>query len=162
MATPTETDLMDLIPPEAEIVRRIVQEVRQYPRIRQPLLRFLTADDFDELIAMSRENADGIKLILERMGILDQAVERIPAIEQAVERIPAIEQAVERIPAIEQAVERIPAIEQAVERIPARRAPHVGRGIRTAHPGNRRAPHVGRGIRTAHPGNGRKSPVAQR
>ena len=119
MATPTETDLMDLIPPEAEIVRRIVQEVRQYPRIRQPLLRFLTDDDFDELIAMSRENADGIKLILERMGILDQAVERIPAIEQAVERIPAIEQAVERIPAIEQAVERIPAIEQAVERIPA-------------------------------------------
>ncbi len=119
MTIPGETDITDLIPPEAEIVRRIVQEVRQYPRIRQPLLRFLTADDFDELIAMSRENTDGIKLILERMGVVEQAVERIPAIEQAVERIPAIEQAVERIPAIEQAVERIPAIEQAVERIPA-------------------------------------------
>lgn len=99
MAAPTESDLMDLIPPEAEIVRRIVQEVRQYPRIRQPLLRFLTADDFDELIAMSRENAEGIKLILERMGVVEQAVERIPAIE---ERLTSVEEAVQRIPVMEE------------------------------------------------------------
>ena len=104
MAAPTESDLMDLIPPEAEIVRRIVQEVRQYPRIRQPLLRFLTADDFDELIAMSRENADGIKLILERMGVVEQAVERIPAIE---ERLASVEQAVQRIPVIESEIRRM-------------------------------------------------------
>ena len=122
MATPAETDLMDLIPPEAEIVRRIVQEVRQYPRIRQPLLRFLTADDFDELLAAVRENSDNIKLILERMGGVEQAVERIPAIEQAVERIPAIE---ERLTSVEEAVQRIPVIEErltsveiAVQRIP--------------------------------------------
>lgn len=111
MATPTETDLMDLIPPEAEIVRRIVQEVRQYPRIRQPLLRFLTADDFDELIAMSRENADGIKLILERMGVMEG---RLASVEQAVERIPAIE---EQLASVEEAVQRIPVIESAIRRI---------------------------------------------
>lgn len=101
MATPTEADLMDLIPPEAEIVRRIVQEVRQYPRIRQPLLRFLTADDFDELIAMSRENADGIKLILERMGVVENRIgvmeERLTSVEESVDRIPAIEIAIRRI-----------------------------------------------------------------
>ena len=121
MATPDEIDLLDLIPPEAEIVRRVVQEVRRYPRIRQPLLRFLTADDFDELIAMSRENADGIKLILERIGVVEQAVERIPAIE---ERLTSVERAVERIPvmderlaSVERAVESIPAIESAIRRI---------------------------------------------
>ncbi|MCY3690695.1 MAG: hypothetical protein OXI54_00700 [Chloroflexota bacterium] len=101
MATPTEADLMDLIPPEAEIVRRIVQEVRQYPRIRQPLLRFLTADDFDELIAMSRENADGIKLILERMGVVENRMgvmeERLASVEESVARIPVIESAIRRI-----------------------------------------------------------------
>ena len=101
MATPTEADLMDLIPPEAEIVRRIVQEVRQYPRIRQPLLRFLTADDFDELIAMSRENSDGIKLILERMGVVENRIgvmeERLTSVEESVDRIPEIEIAIRRI-----------------------------------------------------------------
>ena len=71
MTTPAETDIFDLIPPEAEIVRRIVQEVRRYPRIRQPLIRFLTADDFDELIALTRENSEGIRLILERLGVMD-------------------------------------------------------------------------------------------
>ena len=111
MATPTEADLMDLIPPEAEIVRRIVQEVRQYPRIRQPLLRFLTADDFDELIAMSRENADGIKLILERMGVME---ERLASVDEAVQRIPVIE---ERLTSVEEAVQRIPVIESAIRRI---------------------------------------------
>lgn len=112
MATPTETDLMDLIPPEAEIVRRIVQEVRRYPRIRQPLLRFLTADDFDELLAAVRENSDNIKLILERMGVIEQAVERIPAME---ERLTSVEKAVQRIPVIE---ERLTSVEIAVQRIP--------------------------------------------
>ena len=78
MTTPEETDLIDLIPPEAELVRRIVDEVRRYPRIRRPLLRFLTADDFDELIAATRENTDNINLILERMGVIEQAVQVIP------------------------------------------------------------------------------------
>ena len=54
MTTPDDTQLLDLIPPEAEIVRRIIEEVRQYPRIRRPLLRFLAADDFDELLAAIR------------------------------------------------------------------------------------------------------------
>lgn len=94
MATPTEADLMDLIPPEAEIVRRIVQEVRQYPRIRQPLLRFLAADDFDELIATTRENSDNISLILERMGVIEREVQRIPVME---ERISSLEETVQRI-----------------------------------------------------------------
>ena len=106
MASPTEADLMDLIPPEAEIVRRIVQEVRQYPRIRQPLLRFLAADDFDELIAMSRENADGIKLILERMGVME---ERLASVEESVARIPVME---ERLASVEESVARIPVMEE--------------------------------------------------
>ena len=115
MATPDEIDLLDLIPPEAEIVRRVVQEVRRYPRIRQPLLRFLTADDFDELIAMSRENADGIKLILERIGVVEQAVERIPAIE---ERLTSVERAVERIPVMD---ERLASVEESGEAHPGDR-----------------------------------------
>ena len=116
MATPTEADLMDLIPPEAEIVRRIVQEVRQYPRIRQPLLRFLTADDFDELIAMSRENADGIKLILERMG---RCGNRMGAMESGLRRLSErwSDPGEERLASVEEAVERIPVIESAIRRI---------------------------------------------
>ncbi len=115
MTTPSESDLIDLIPPEAEIVRRIVEEVQQHPRIRRPLLRFLMADDFDELIAAVRENSDNIRLILERIGVVEQAVQRIPAIEEAVQRIPAIEEAVQRIPVIE---ERLASVEEAVQRIP--------------------------------------------
>ena len=130
MSTPSENDLIDLIPPEAEIVRRIIEEVQQHPRIRRPLLRFLMADDFDELIAAVRENSANIRLILERIGVVEQAVQRIPVIEErlasveeAVQRIPAIEEAVQRIPVIEErltsveeAVQRIPAIEEAVQR----------------------------------------------
>ena len=71
MTTPDDAQLLDLIPPEAEIVRRIIEEVRQYPRIRRPLLRFLAADDFDELIAAIKENSDNIKLILDRMGVVE-------------------------------------------------------------------------------------------
>ena len=126
MSTPGETDLIDLIPPEAEIVRRIIEEVQQHPRIRRPLLRFLMADDFDELIGAVRENSDNTRLILERIGVVEQAVlsipvieERLASVEDAVQRIPAIEEAVQRIPAIEDAVQRIPAIEEAVQRIPA-------------------------------------------
>ena len=115
MSTPSENDLIDLIPPEAEIVRRIIEEVQQHPRIRRPLLRFLMADDFDELIAAVRENSDNIRLILERIGVVEQAVQRIPAIEEAVQRIPAIEEAVQRIPVIE---ERLASVEEAVQRIP--------------------------------------------
>ena len=98
MTTADDTELLDLIPPEAEIVRRIVDEVRRYPRIRRPLLRFLAADDFDELMATVRENSDNIKLILERMGVMDDRMgtmenrmgvmeERLTSVEGAVERI---------------------------------------------------------------------------
>lgn len=98
MTTADDTELLDLIPPEAEIVRRIVDEVRRYPRIRRPLLRFLAADDFDELMAAVRENSDNIKLILERMGVMDDRMgtmenrmgvmeERLTSVEGAVERI---------------------------------------------------------------------------
>ena len=108
MATPDETDLIDLIPPEAETVRRIVDEVRRYPRIRRPLLRFLAADDFDDLIAAVRENSDNIRLILERMGVMENRMgvmeERLTSVEQSVARIPAIE---ERLTSVEGAVERI-------------------------------------------------------
>ena len=113
MSTPGETDLIDLIPPEAEIVRRIIEEVQQHPRIRRPLLRFLMADDFDELIGAVRENSDNTRLILERIGAVEQAVQRIPVIE---ERLASVEDAVQRIPAIEEAVQRIPAIEEAIQR----------------------------------------------
>ena len=74
MTTPDETELLDLIPPEADLVRRIVEEVRRYPRIRRPLLRFLTADDFDDLIDAVRENSDNIKLILDRMGVVEDHI----------------------------------------------------------------------------------------
>ena len=74
MTTPDDTQLLDLIPPEAEIVRRIIEEVRQYPRIRRPLLRFLAADDFDELIDAVKENSDNIKLILDRMGVVETRI----------------------------------------------------------------------------------------
>ena len=98
MTTADDTELLDLIPPEAEIVRRIIDEVRRYPRIRRPLLRFLAADDFDELMAAVRENSDNIKLILERMGVMDDRMgtmenrmgvmeERLTSVEEAVERI---------------------------------------------------------------------------
>ena len=120
MSTPGENDLIDLIPPEAEIVRRIIEEVQQHPRIRRPLLRFLMADDFDELIGAVRENSDNTRLILERIGVVEQAVQRIPVIEEhlasveeAVQRIPVIE---ERLTSVEEAVQRIPAIEEAVQR----------------------------------------------
>lgn len=115
MTTADDTELLDLIPPEAEIVRRIVDEVRRYPRIRRPLLRFLAADDFDELMAAVRENSDNIKLILERMGVMDDRMgtmenrmgvmeERLTSVEESVARIPAIE---ERLTSVEGAVERI-------------------------------------------------------
>ncbi len=116
MSTP---DITDLIPQEAALVRQMVLEIVQHPRIREPLMRFLLADDFPNLVAMVRENSDNIKLILERLGVVEEAVQRIPAIEEAVQRIPAIEEAVQRIPAIEKAIERIPAIEKAIECIPA-------------------------------------------
>ena len=94
MTTADDTELLDLIPPEAEIVRRIVDEVRRYPRIRRPLLRFLAADDFDELIATTRENSDNISLILERMGVIEREVQRIPVME---DRISSLEETVQRI-----------------------------------------------------------------
>ena len=94
MTTADDTELLDLIPPEAEIVRRIVAEVRRYPRIRRPLLRFLAADDFDELLAAIRENSDNINLILERMGVIEREIQRIPVME---ERISSLEETVQRI-----------------------------------------------------------------
>ena len=89
MTTPNDTDILDLIPPEAEVVRRIVDEVRRYPRIRRPLLRFLAADDFDELLVAIRENSDNTKLILERMGVME---ERLTSVEESAARIPVIEE----------------------------------------------------------------------
>ena len=68
---------------------------------------------------MVRENTDNIRLILERLGVVEEAVAHIPAIEEKVARIPAIEEKVARIPALEEAVARIPAIEEKVARIPA-------------------------------------------
>ena len=113
MTTPDDTQLLDLIPPEAEIVRRIVDEVRRYPRIRRPLLRFLAADDFDELLAAIRENSDNIKLILERMGVVENRMgvmeERLASVEEATQRIPVIE---ERLTSVEESVARIPAMEE--------------------------------------------------
>ena len=112
MTTADDTELLDLIPPEAEIVRRIVDEVRRYPRIRRPLLRFLAADDFDELMAAVRENSDNIKLILERMGVMDDRMgtmenrmgtmdDRMGTMENRMgvieERLTSVEGAVERI-----------------------------------------------------------------
>ena len=99
----TLPDIDNLIPQEAELVRRLVQEIAWYPQIREPVLRFLMAEDFPALVALVRQNAANIELILERLGVVEEAVARIPAIEEAVARIPAIEEAVARIPAIEEA-----------------------------------------------------------
>ena len=115
----TAQDINDLIPQEAALVRQLLQEIALHPQVRQPVLRFLLAEDFPALVAMVRENTDNIRLILERLGVVEEAVARIPAIEEKVARIPALEEAVTRIPAIEEAVARIPAIEEKVARIPA-------------------------------------------
>ena len=119
MTTPDDTELIDLIPPEAELVRRIVDEVRRYPRIRRPLLRFLTADDFDELIAAVRQNSDNINLILERVGVIERQVQRIPVIE---ERLTSVEESVQRIPVIEERLtsmdQRLTSVEESVQHIP--------------------------------------------
>ena len=115
----TAQDINDLIPQEAALVRRLLQEIALHPQVRQPVLRFLLAEDFPALVAMVRENTDNIRLILERLGVVEDAVARIPAIEEKVARIPAIEEKVARIPALEEAVARIPAIEEKVARIPA-------------------------------------------
>lgn len=129
MTTPDETELLDLIPPEAEIVRRIVDEVRRYPRIRRPLLRFLAADDFDALMAAVEENSDNIKLVLERMGVMDERMgvmgtrmgvmeNRMGVMENRMgvmeERLTSVEESVARIPIVE---ERLTSVEGAVERI---------------------------------------------
>ena len=108
----TTLDINDLIPEEAELVRRMLQEIALYPQIREPVLRFLLAEDFPALVAMVRENSENIQLILERLGVIEQAVARIPVIE---ERLGSVEQAVARIPVIE---ERLGSVEQAVARIP--------------------------------------------
>ena len=115
----TAQDINDLIPQEAALVRQLLQEIALHPQVRQPVLRFLLAEDFPALVAMVRENTDNIRLILERLGVVEDAVARIPAIEEKVARIPAIEEKVARIPALEEKVARIPAIEEAVARIPA-------------------------------------------
>lgn len=80
-------DLDALIPQEAELVRRVVQEIALYPQIRDPVLRFLLAEDFPALVDMVRKNAANIELILERLGVVEKAVARIPVIEEAVERL---------------------------------------------------------------------------
>ena len=138
MTTPDETELLDLIPPEAEIVRRIVDEVRRYPRIRRPLLRFLAADDFDALMAAVEENSENIKLVLERMGGMENRMggmenrmggmenrmggmeNRMGGMENRMggmeERLTSVEESVARIPVIE---ERLTSVEESVARIPA-------------------------------------------
>lgn len=80
-------DLDALIPQEAELVRRVVQEIALYPQIRDPVLRFLLAEDFPALVDMVRKNAANIELILERLGVVEKAVARIPVIEETVERL---------------------------------------------------------------------------
>lgn len=80
-------DLDALIPQEAELVRRVVQEIALYPQIREPVLRFLLAEDFPALVDMVRKNAANIELILERLGVVEKAVARIPVIEEKVERL---------------------------------------------------------------------------
>ena len=80
-------DLDALIPQEAELVRRVVQEIALYPQIRDPVLRFLLAEDFPALVDMVRKNAANIELILERLGVVEKAVARIPVIEEKVERL---------------------------------------------------------------------------
>ena len=93
----TLPDIDNLIPQEAELVRRLVQEIAWYPQIREPVLRFLMAEDFPALVALVRQNAANIELILERLGVVEEAVARIPTIEEAVARIPVIEETVERL-----------------------------------------------------------------
>ena len=136
----TAQDINDLIPQEAALVRQLLQEIALHPQVRQPVLRFLLAEDFPALVAMVRENTDNIRLILERLGVVEEAVARIPAIEEAVARIPALEEAVARIPAIEEKVARIPALEEAVARIPAieekvARIPALEEGLRSVQRG---------------------------
>ena len=136
----TAQDINDLIPQEAALVRQLLQEIALHPQVRQPVLRFLLAEDFPALVAMVRENTDNIRLILERLGVVEDAVARIPAIEEKVARIPAIEEKVARIPAIEEKVARIPAIEEAVARIPAieekvARIPALEEGLRSVQRG---------------------------
>ena len=115
----TTLDINDLIPEEAELVRRMLQEIALYPQIREPVLRFLLAEDFPALVAMVRENSENIQLILERLGVIEQAVARIPVIE---ERLGSVEEAVARIPVIEERLEsveeRLGSVQEAVARIP--------------------------------------------
>ena len=113
----TAQDINDLIPQEAALVRQLLQEIALHPQVRQPVLRFLLAEDFPALVAMVRENTDNIRLILERLGVVEEAVARIPAIEEKVARIPALEEAVARIPAIEEKVARIPALEEGLRSV---------------------------------------------
>ncbi len=72
----TTTDISDLIPEEAALVRRMLQEIALYPQIREPMLRFLLAEDFPALVALVRENSDNIRLILERLSVVEEAVVR--------------------------------------------------------------------------------------
>lgn len=83
----TLPDIDNLIPQEAELVRRLVQEIAWYPQIREPVLRFLMAEDFPALVALVRQNAANIELILERLGVVEEAVARIPVIEETVARL---------------------------------------------------------------------------
>ena len=126
MTTPNDSELLDLIPPEAEIVRRIVEEVRLYPRIRRPLLRFLTAADFDDLISAVNENSANIRLILERMGVVENRIgdtdERLTSVEGRLtgveERLTGVEERLTGVEGRLTGVEgRLTAVEGTVERI---------------------------------------------
>ncbi len=119
MTTPNDSELLDLIPPEAEIVRRIVEEVRLYPRIRRPLLRFLTAADFDDLISAVNENSANIRLILERMGVVENRIgdmdERLTSVEG---RLTGVEERLTGVEGRLTGVEgRLTTVEGTVERI---------------------------------------------
>ena len=119
MTTPNDSELLDLIPPEAEIVRRIVEEVRLYPRIRRPLLRFLTAADFDDLISAVNENSANIRLILERMGVVETRIgdmdERLTSVEG---RLTGVEERLTGVEGRLTGVEgRLTTVEGTVERI---------------------------------------------
>lgn len=113
----TTLDINDLIPEEAELVRRMLQEIALYPQIREPVLRFLLAEDFPALVAMVRENSENIQLILERLGVIEQAVARIPVIEERLgsveERLGSVE---EHLGSVQEAVARIPVIEETLAR----------------------------------------------
>ena len=93
----TLPDIDNLIPQEAELVRRLVQEIAWYPQIREPVLRFLMAEDFPALVALVRQNAANIELILERLGVVEEAVARIPAIEESAVARPSLTETVERL-----------------------------------------------------------------